>query len=175
MQAMVAAQSCDAEGAFHVQGVEDLRASSPPKSKKICPKIFQTRRIFVVCVLSVVISQNPVLLAENSNVKIGFESDKLDEKPSFSLTDYVSLALSLALSLCSLSLSLSPSLSLSACILLPSLVFVCVAMYLSLFSTVWLITFSIILIFRHFRRVVLLVELLMVLDNTKKLRDTWSV
>ena len=112
MQAMVAAQSCDAEGAFHVQGVEDLRASSPPKSKKICPKIFQTRRIFVVCVLSVVISQNPVLLAENSNVKIGFESDKLDEKPSFSLTDYVSLALSLALSLCSLSLSLSPSLSL---------------------------------------------------------------
>ena len=166
MQAMVAAQSCDAEGAFHVQGVEDLRASSPPKSKKICPKIFQTRRIFVVCVLSVVISQNPVLLAENSNVKIGFESDKLDEKPSFSLTDYVSLALSL---------SLSRSLSLSACILLPSLVFVCVAMYLSLFSTVWLITFSIILIFRHFRRVVLLVELLMVLDNTKKLRDTWSV
>ena len=111
MQAMVAAQSCDAEGAFHVQGVEDLRASSPPKSKKICPKIFQTRRIFVVCVLSVVISQNPVLLAENSNVKIGFESDKLDEKPSFSLTDYVSLALSL-----SLSRSLSLSLHVSCCL-----------------------------------------------------------
>ena len=112
MQAMVAAQSCDAEGAFHVQGVEDLRASSPPKSKKICPKIFQTRRIFVVCVLSVVISQNPVLLAENSNVKIGFESDKLDEKPSFSLTDYVSLALSLSRSL-SLSLHVSCCLPLS--------------------------------------------------------------